>query len=115
MTRDTQGVVSNVKKKVYYFKVCQFQDTTKFALVKHLFSHFYPENDSIRILTLHSKQPISYNTQERWSSVFAILPSKVNTSVKNKIFFKYIPSLKTDVCMFRKPLKIHSQNFILIG
>ena len=48
MTRNTPAVVSNLTKKVYYFEVYdQFQDTTKFASVKHFFSHFYPEKDSI--------------------------------------------------------------------
>ena len=60
MTRNAQWVFSNFTKKVYYFEVYeQFQETTKFASVKHSFSHFYPEKDSTRILILHSKQPIS--------------------------------------------------------
>ena len=79
-----QGVVSNFTKLVYYFEVYD-QNITKFASVKHFFSQFYRENDSIRNLTLHSKQPIFYNKKDY--PRFAILISNVNTRLKNKVLF----------------------------
>ena len=52
-----------------------------------------PEMDTIHILLLHSKYPISYN-KKYFSHFFATYRSKVNTSLKNKICFEntYFPS-----------------------
>ena len=50
-----QGVVSDFTKKIYYFEFNDhLQDTTKYLTT------FYPEKYSIRILTLYSKQSISF-------------------------------------------------------
>ena len=102
MTRNgnTQREVSNFTKEVYYFEVYdQFQDTTKFASVKHFLANFYPEKDSLHILTLHSKKPIPYN--KKAYPPFCYSSVDVYANLKNKILFlKYIiPSKSKYVCL----------------